>query len=425
MTTVVPHEGVDDVCLGMTRQEVREALGAEPRRRQAREGLIDDRPGLAISYCPDSEAVDFLELSTNMDAALAIRGETIDEVFDTPVDELIEAVRRLSPLDDREAERGYSFKFPELDLAFWRPTVPPEPAESTDEDEEDLVSDAPDGTYFSTVGIGAEGFFANSYAVLLALDMPDAEARSLLKARADRMQSLALAARGRAAPRWSLRWPDRPFDQFRRLTDLLRETPLPRMGLCLFGRDVADAWLECVAGLDCLVSLHVFLAEITDQSLRYLAALPSLVDLAITHSPVTSAGAVRLRNCPRLRRLDLSETQVDDAAIETIAGLTDLRVLKLEHTAITGRKASLLANLRDLRHVHLSYTKVDDRGLEALAQLSGLEELLMLDTNVTNDGLASLRGRESLRFVNFTGCQRVSREAIDALQDTLPNAIRI
>jgi len=63
-------------------------------------------------------------------------------VFSTPAPVLIAAVGRHAKHDDDDPELGFSYIFPSLELAFWRP--------GDDDDEE---------PHFATVGIGVRGYF--------------------------------------------------------------------------------------------------------------------------------------------------------------------------------------------------------------------------------------------------------------------------
>ena len=85
----------------------------------------------------------YIELSSGPDIEAEISGHG---VFTTPADELVTILRDLAPFDASDPELGYSYVFPDLDLAVWRPVVP--------EDAEDEG-----GRYFSTIGVGVAGYF--------------------------------------------------------------------------------------------------------------------------------------------------------------------------------------------------------------------------------------------------------------------------
>ena len=96
-----------------------------------------------VFYSGERPVVDFIELSGGADVRALLGGRA---VFDTPAEELIATVSARSPFDAGDPELGYSYVFPELDLAFWRPVIPEAPGD-------------PEGRYFSTVGIGSPGYF--------------------------------------------------------------------------------------------------------------------------------------------------------------------------------------------------------------------------------------------------------------------------
>ena len=84
--------------------------------------------------------VAFIELSGGGDVESVLFGLP---VFATAVPVLVHEVESRSQLDEADPELGYSYVFPTLELAFWRP----------DNDDEE----AP---YFSTVGAGLSGYFS-------------------------------------------------------------------------------------------------------------------------------------------------------------------------------------------------------------------------------------------------------------------------
>ena len=69
------------------------------------------------------------------------------DVFAQPAARLVELVAQDGPYDPDDPELGYSYIFPHLELALWRPVLP--------EGEED-----PEGRYFSTIGVGRPGYFS-------------------------------------------------------------------------------------------------------------------------------------------------------------------------------------------------------------------------------------------------------------------------
>jgi hypothetical protein len=84
--------------------------------------------------------VAFIELSNGKDFETILFGLP---VFVTAAPVLIREVGHRAKLDESDSELGYSYVFPSLNLAFWRPD-----------------NDDKEAPYFSTVGIGVSGYFS-------------------------------------------------------------------------------------------------------------------------------------------------------------------------------------------------------------------------------------------------------------------------
>jgi hypothetical protein len=141
---VQPLVGVLPVRLGMLRAEVRKAMTVPPEEyRKAADGRYTAdafHGGFHVFYEGDEPAVEYIELSRDSGLEAILDGAN---VFAVPADDLVSQLTRHSPFDPNDPELGYSFVFPQLELALWRP-----------------VPFAPEGRFFSTVGIGVRGYFS-------------------------------------------------------------------------------------------------------------------------------------------------------------------------------------------------------------------------------------------------------------------------
>ncbi|WP_244170753.1 hypothetical protein [Xanthomonas citri] len=73
----------------------------------------------------------------------ALSGIVVQTFLSTPASRLVEKFLTVTPFDPFDKELGYSYVFPALELALWRPDM-----------------EEPQGKYFSTVGIGCVGYFS-------------------------------------------------------------------------------------------------------------------------------------------------------------------------------------------------------------------------------------------------------------------------
>jgi hypothetical protein len=146
---VRPRDGVGPVCFGMSREAARAAMGGEPdvavrlfpNQRYEKDCYLQGC--FQIYYERDQPTVDFIELSS----PLALVDPTFRglSVFSTKADDVVEFVSKTDAYDKNDRELGYSFRFPSLDIAFWREALP---------------EDDPEMEYFQTVAAGREGYFS-------------------------------------------------------------------------------------------------------------------------------------------------------------------------------------------------------------------------------------------------------------------------
>jgi hypothetical protein len=144
---VVPHEGIGPIVFGMSREQSRAAMGTTPEtfRKSGHDATETDAyHHSAFQVFFDKDIVEYIELSADESVTATYKGRN---VFETKAQELVDLVSREAPYDPEDPELGYSYIFPKLELALWRPLKP--------ESEDD-----PEGRYFSTIGIGRQGYFS-------------------------------------------------------------------------------------------------------------------------------------------------------------------------------------------------------------------------------------------------------------------------
>ena len=127
------------------------------------------------------------------------------------------------------------------------------------------------------------------------------------------------------------------------------------------------AWLRSRLGDDWF-RRPIWVTATTDMSANQVGDLPDILELTISHGPITDAGLARLGGLRNLRDLNVSGTWITDAGLD---------------------------NIRDLKALHdlnLSDTKITDEGLRKLAGLTNLERLGLINTQATGAGLKWLAG---------------------------------
>ncbi len=132
-----------------------------------------------------------------------------------------------------------------------------------------------------------------------------------------------------------------------------------------------DDDIKPLCGYDSIRSINFLLdnnSHVTDEGLKYLAALPSLEDLAVQGSK------------------DLT-----DNGLKYFASLKHLKSLALCYSNVTDAGLKRLSALHQLGWLWLTGTQVTDAGLQHLKTLDHLEMLILNETQVTKGGVADLQ----------------------------------
>ncbi|MGI4844326.1 MAG: hypothetical protein ACRYF7_13520 [Janthinobacterium lividum] len=140
-----PLVGVGPIRLGASRESVLAVLGKPtssfyktPDSTYPTDAWFENK--FQVFYEGGQPTVAFIELSGGGDVEVVLFGLP---VFATAVPLLVQEVRCRAKLDETDPELGYSYIFPTLELAFWRPD-----------------NDDKEAPHFSTVGTGLRGYFS-------------------------------------------------------------------------------------------------------------------------------------------------------------------------------------------------------------------------------------------------------------------------
>ena len=131
-----------------------------------------------------------------------------------------------------------------------------------------------------------------------------------------------------------------------------------------------------------------------------LALLPEWKTLEVFEFPaenVTDAGVAQLSKFPSLKELVLMDSEVTSVGLDTLERLKKLEVVSL-----------------------LNCTKATDRGMNVFATMPVLKRLVLLDSGVTGAGMMQLSTSQSLRHVAI-GQTQASAEEVAELTAALPN----
>ena len=140
---VEPLKQIGDIGLGMDREEVRKTMPEEPNISGSRDHVDNYHDGGLQVFYDENNKVEFIELLRGSGFTATTHGIN---VFDKTAQEVLEVITKVSEYNQDDLEVGYSYVFPDLELSLWRPSIPEEGEE--------------DGKYFSTIGIGVQGYYS-------------------------------------------------------------------------------------------------------------------------------------------------------------------------------------------------------------------------------------------------------------------------
>lgn len=128
-----------------------------------------------------------------------------------------------------------------------------------------------------------------------------------------------------------------------------------------------------------------------------------------------------LKNCTKLRRLELRCCDLTDASLQHLSNLKKLDVLDFSGTKITGSGLRALRNHSSLVTIYLEEGYVEevgmlvtDEALEHLGTISHLKTLTLVGKEITDAGVAHLQNLKELDFLSI-GNSSITAKAFEDL----------
>jgi len=157
----------------------------------------------------------------------------------------------------------------------------------------------------------------------------------------------------------------------------------------------------------------------TDRDLELLKSLPRVRYLDLANTNISDEGLVVVGRLRRLQSLTVLGPSIGDRGVEHLRGLR-LEQLSLWKTKVTDAGVRHLRGMTSLRSLILDETCITDAALEDVGQLVNLDEWLGLTHNDLSDaGLPNLKNLKKLRNLNLIGT-KVSSDGLSRLRATLP-----
>lgn len=134
-----PLVGVGPVEFNMARASVYAALGDPEYRNGNRECFLS---GLMIDF-DEAGTVEFIEMARSEKFFADFDGQNLHGIT---ANDAVALISKYSELQEDDAEAGYSYIYPKLQISLWRSILP------------ENVSDE-NGKYFEAIGAARDGYF--------------------------------------------------------------------------------------------------------------------------------------------------------------------------------------------------------------------------------------------------------------------------
>ena len=150
-----------------------------------------------------------------------------------------------------------------------------------------------------------------------------------------------------------------------------------------------DGW-RALEGVP-LVELAVQMQSVGPDFLRIVRTMPHLEQLSFEGPAITNADLKSISGHPTLNDLTLRETRVTSDCIETLATLPELTHLRFVYPGTDDGFLKELDRLGKLKSLYVTGKKITDAGLAAIPATVHLQQLYVDGTAITEAGLLSLR----------------------------------
>jgi Leucine-rich repeat (LRR) protein len=146
-------------------------------------------------------------------------------------------------------------------------------------------------------------------------------------------------------------------------------------------------------GLDQIVHLRVRDTQLTDAALQSFTGMKKLriLDLSENRSPgITDAAGAALAQLANLEELNLWSTKVSHELVAQLQPLPKLRWLNLDQTQMTDAVLPILGNMTSLAWLHLGSNDITEANIAELEKLPALKYISLTRTKIEEDAFWDL-----------------------------------
>ncbi len=200
-------------------------------------------------------------------------------------------------------------------------------------------------------------------------------------------------------------------------------------------KEITDEGMRFVAALPALERLSLEDTAVTDAGLKEIGKLSGLIDLKLAGS-FTDTGLKELSGLTKLTRLDVTGCKITGEGLAPLQA-TKLKTLVLPESARTNAGLKNYVRLVDYRmrepdkygpypnHLYMSFANwnVTDEALSAFAGCAKLTALDLSNTKITGEGLSALGGCSKLELLDLSNT-KITGPGLNGLKD-LPNLFKL
>jgi hypothetical protein len=182
---------------------------------------------------------------------------------------------------------------------------------------------------------------------------------------------------------------------------------------------ITDRGFAAVLHCTNVKSLFLRGTDITDESLRKLAAFKRLDYLSLDKTKLTGAGLDALAGLP-IKHVAMQECELSEDAFRAFSKLTALEELSLRNAKMKAEWLKHLSGLPKLKKLDLTAADFDDAAVKYLTALPALEELTVTGTRLGDAGFQELLKHPNLQKIYVDGT-KVTKEVCQKAKKDYPN----
>jgi len=194
--------------------------------------------------------------------------------------------------------------------------------------------------------------------------------------------------------------------------------------LMLFNsRLITNQGISKLTGLRSLEKLELWVPQVTVTGLNHLDTLSNLTELEVVGGYADDIepddAILQIENLSRLEQLRLPVFCDED--LISLAKLQNLRHLEITNRGtLTAKSLAYLNNLTSLNNLRITNTHLTDDELQHIVNMDKLEYLTISGV-FTEQGLSQLEALKGLIYLHIISPNSLSPEALQLLEDKLPN----